>query len=94
MSNPDHLATKAAKSSLFLELLAVAAVILTGAWLLDRLIAERASQLLILSWITAATACGIALRSERTERHWWARPAWMLAGSALCFLAGLLTLGS
>lgn len=94
MSNPDGIAPTAAKRSQFLERLAAAGVILVGAWLLDRLVAERAIQLLIVSWIVAAMACVIALQSGRSERHWWALPAWMLAGSALCLLAGLLTLRS
>lgn len=98
MSNPDHVTTNPAKRPPLLERLAVCAVVLAGAWLLDRLVPHRADQLLILSWLIAAMACGIALRFGRPRRHdgrhWWALPAWMLAGSALCFLAGVLTLGN
>jgi hypothetical protein len=94
MGNSNHITANPAKRSPILERLVAGAVLLAGAWLLDRLVAERASQLLILSWILAATACGLALRSERAGRHWWAWPAWMLAASGLCFLAGLLTLES
>ena len=74
--------------------LIVAAVIVAGIWLLDRFIAERGIQLLIIGWLIAATACGLALRSQRAKPHWWTLPAWMLGGSALCILAGLLTLRS
>ena len=92
MSILDEIASKPTKRSQFLKRLGAAAVILTGVWLLDSLIADRAIQLLILAWVIAAMACGIAIRSARRDAHWWALPAWMLAGSAFCLLAGLLTL--
>lgn len=93
MNGLDPTVTTPEKRSRLLEMLAAGGALLVGAWLLDRLVADRSSQLLVLSWILAATACAIALRSGQGKRHWWAWPAWMLAGSALCFLAGLLTLG-
>jgi hypothetical protein len=92
MSNLDQATSKSLLRSKPLGLLTATVIILGGFWLLDRLITDRAVQLLILAWIIAALACGIAIRSARRESHWWALPAWMLAGSTFCLLAGLLTL--
>lgn len=94
MSNLGQTASKSLKRTRILGRLGVAAIILAGFWLLDRFVAERSIQLLILSWVIAAMACGLAMRSARAERDWWALPAWMLAGSAFCLLTGLLTLQS